>query len=70
MGPKLLADALARNGVSQRDLERDLVVAKGLVSRWISGERCPGLDEAIAIRDRFGVSVDDWAAPRHTARHS
>ncbi len=60
-GPALLESAIQREKLCNAELERQLGIEKtGLVSRWLSGERTPGLALAIKLRDRLGIPVDSW----------
>ncbi len=35
-------------------------VARGLVSRWLTRERTPGLVEVEYLHRRFGIAIEDW----------
>lgn len=57
---ELLAEALAREGWSQGELERRLDAADGSVSRWVNGKRGPGLKHALEIERMLGVPASAW----------
>lgn len=59
-GCALLAEALRNAGLTQEAFELKLGVARGLVSRWLSGAGKPSLEMACRIRDLLGVPVDAW----------
>lgn len=59
-GPELLAAALKGAGVKKFRLEVEMDVARGLVSRWLNGERTPGLAEAAYIEKRFAIPASAW----------
>lgn len=63
-GPALLAAAMEREGLRNADLERDLgIEGNGLVTRWLKGQRRPGLDLAVKIERRLGIPVESWLEP-------
>lgn len=62
-GRELLAAALERTGVKKFRLEQEMDVGGGLVSRWLKGERTPGLAEAKYLERRFGIPVEEWLTP-------
>lgn len=66
-GGELLRKALEEAGVSQVKLEGELDVASGLVTRWINGQRVPSLEQAIVMRDKYGVPVDAWVQSENHA---
>lgn len=50
--------------MTRLQLEIDMKIGSGLVSRWISRERVPGLAEATYLQRRFGIAVEDWLSAR------
>ena len=69
-GPTALHAAMSARGLNQSELERQLGVSVGTANRWLSGEKRPDLDSAMAIRDLLGVPVDAWRGPAKKARKS
>jgi hypothetical protein len=59
-GPELLDAALKRTSTPKMRLEQEMNVASGLVYRWISRERTPGLLEAEYLERRFGIPTIEW----------
>jgi len=41
-------------------LELEMDVARGIVSRWLNGERTPGLAEAKYLEKRFNIPAEEW----------
>jgi transcriptional regulator with XRE-family HTH domain len=66
-GARLLREVLALQGWSQNELARQLGTSSGLVSRWLSGRRTPGLVWAIAIARLTGVPASAWTSDRLAA---
>ncbi|MGN0813602.1 MAG: helix-turn-helix domain-containing protein [Candidatus Coproplasma sp.] len=56
-----------REGVTQEELAEQMQVSRQAVSKWETGEACPDTDKLIALCDRFGVSMDDFARGDLTA---
>lgn len=62
-GRARLARYLEKKGESQRAFERRVDLNDGMISRYLSGERRPGIDIAAAIERATGgaVSAVSWA---------
>ena len=60
-GPGMLVAAMERAQLSSRDVAELFLVNDSTVSRWLTGERTPGLEMAVAIERRLGVPVEAWA---------
>lgn len=56
-------EALTRRGWSQRELQRQVGAADGLVCKWISGRRRPSLAFAASIEQLLGVPASHWLVP-------
>lgn len=65
-GPELLRQAMQARGLTQTALEASVGASKGLVSRWLSGERTPELSFAVRLEDLLGVPARAWL-PRSDA---
>jgi transcriptional regulator with XRE-family HTH domain len=59
-GAELLRRRLTDRGISQRGLEQRLGIASGLVNKWLSGERKPGRDLALALSRVLQIPVSAW----------
>jgi len=57
-----LAEAIKARGLTHEKVERALRVSRGVVSRWIHGDRRPTIENALRLRKRFGIEVEAWAA--------
>jgi transcriptional regulator with XRE-family HTH domain len=66
LGQRLLAEAIAANGWTQGELARRLKAPRGIVCRWLKGERTPGLGYALALQRETGVPVESWLVPSVT----
>lgn len=42
-------------GMSQSDIARKMKVTRSLVSQYLSGHRCPGLDMVVRFADALGI---------------
>lgn len=62
MGATAFAAALERRGLTITEAAEQLECGKGMVSRWIRGERKPDLDHAVKIEQLFAVPVNLWAS--------
>lgn len=63
-GVPLLKAAMAREGLSNADLERAVdAEGSGLITRWLKGDRRPGLQHAVKLRDLLAIPVDSWLDP-------
>jgi transcriptional regulator with XRE-family HTH domain len=72
-GARLLWKALAEKGWSQADLRRRLrvrrpdgslaVLATGIVTHWLYGDRRPDIEILVQIEDLLGVPATAWARP-------
>jgi transcriptional regulator with XRE-family HTH domain len=51
---------LARRGWTQGELARRLGTSSGVVCRWLTGERLPGLDLALRVESLLGVDPKHW----------
>ena len=65
-----LKSLLEKRGITQRSLAKKLKTTEATVSRYISGNRTPNVETAVAIAEILGVSMDQLvgyeppAAPR------
>ena len=59
-GPILLSRRMSERQISQRQLEKTLGLSQGIVSRWLHGQRTPGLRAAIAIETLLDIPVTSW----------
>lgn len=64
IGPALLRKALHDRDMKLAELERAINIANGTVCRWLSAEKRPDLDSAVAVEKLLGVPVDSWAEER------
>lgn len=62
-GRERLAHTLAERGLSQQQLEKDLDVSAGIVSRWLAGKRVPSLEMAMRMERELGVPAESWLEP-------
>ena len=62
-GAELLNDVMKSRGLVQRDIENALEVTRGLVSRWLRGQRKPGRAFAMALDELYGISPAAWDEP-------
>ena len=60
-GPGLLVAAMERAHMSAHDVAEAMWVNDSTVCRWLTGERSPGLEMAVALERRLGVPVEAWA---------
>jgi hypothetical protein len=63
-GPRLLKRYLAETEQRPRDLSRATAIDESLLSRWLSGERRPDLDNAIRLErhTRGKVPAAAWTS--------
>lgn len=54
---KLLADWIAKEGITQKELADDLSVTEGAISHWINGRWTPEVDTLWAISRRTGFDI-------------
>jgi len=59
-GARLLWLALADRKLSQADAERLLGSPQGQLSKWLYGERRPGLKWAVLIQAQFDIPPETW----------
>ena len=48
-----------RDGLSQEELARLLLVSRQTVSLWETGQTYPTIDNLIRLREIFGISIDE-----------
>ena len=53
-----LKSLLEKRGITQRSLAKKLKTTEATVSRYISGNRTPNVETAVAIAEILGVSMD------------
>ena len=63
-----LTARLEELGWSRYRLEKELGAPRGYVYRLCSGERAPGLTEAILIERMVGIPVASWADQERLSR--
>lgn len=68
-GSKLLRKYLDDTGQSQIDLARATKLDQGMISRWVNGERGPGLVNALLLErlTSGAVPASSWAKRRKRA---
>ncbi|MCZ2441493.1 MAG: helix-turn-helix domain-containing protein [Burkholderiales bacterium] len=59
-GGRCLAEAMARQGHTQRALAEALGVAQQTVSRWLHGAVAPGLLHQLRLRRLYDVPLSAW----------
>lgn len=62
-GSRLLCAAMTREKLSQYRLAKERPrgeLARGVVSRWLSGERRPDTADRVWLHQRFGVPILAW----------
>lgn len=59
-GSIALRRVMQRRGLSQGDVREATRVTPGVVSRWLTGERCPSLVSAIRLRDEYKIKLEWW----------
>ena len=59
-GALALRRVMRKRGLSQGDVRRATDVTPGVVSRWLTGERCPSLASAIRLRDAYRIKLELW----------
>jgi transcriptional regulator with XRE-family HTH domain len=57
-GRRLLCAVVARS--KGAEVTRELRVSQPYLSRLMSGERRPSLDQAIRLRDAYGIPCESW----------
>lgn len=63
-GPALLRRYLRETKQKPADLSRATGIDEGAISRWLRGERRPGLDNADLLEQHTGVPAKAWASSR------
>ena len=66
--PENFADLLAEHGWNQNVAAEKLGVSQANISRWLSGEREPGLTALIQIAHGLGVTVDELLGSSGTTK--
>jgi transcriptional regulator with XRE-family HTH domain len=59
-GPDRLKAWIERSKVNQREAAEILGAHPVVLSQWLSGQRTPGLANAVHIEQVTGVSVESW----------
>lgn len=62
-GSRLLQAAIKSRFGSVSRASRKTGIATSSLVLWGFGDRSPGLEGAVALRDHFGVPVDAWLQP-------
>lgn len=62
----LLRARILRLGWSQNELARRLGTDSAMVSRWLTGQRCPSLDMGLKIEQITGIRCSDWVELERT----
>jgi transcriptional regulator with XRE-family HTH domain len=70
-GPEQLEAHLKRRKLTFRALAAELGVSASLVFMWTSGERKPGLANALVLEKVTGIPARAWVAKRlvHVRKH-
>lgn len=72
-GARQLAEKIGEKRGAQVRLQEAFLahgksLSEGLVSRWLTGERRPNLDNAVMLEKLFGIEPASWAKkPRRAA---
>lgn len=56
--PVRLGELIAEHGMSQKEFAKKSGVTEAAISRYLSGERRPGANAAMAMASTLGVSVE------------
>lgn len=59
-GRERLRDWIGRSKVNQRQAAEILGVHPVVLCQWLSGERTPGLSNALLIEHVTGIAVESW----------
>lgn len=62
LGAQVLRRVLEHLKWSQTRLKNEIETEQA-ISYWLFGDRCPGLESAVALRNRLAIPVDFWLAP-------
>lgn len=63
-GAQELANIVA-GGVDQIEVARACATNKSSVSRWLSGERKPTIENRAVLKSRYKIKLASWAEPEH-----
>lgn len=59
-GALILAEKLREQGLNQAAGAREVNLSESFFGRLLVGKRKPGIEGAIAIRNRFSVPLEAW----------
>lgn len=62
-GARLLWLAMRRSQLSQEQLRLELQLARGVIGRWLRGERRPDGKSRGTLFERFEISPTAWDSP-------
>lgn len=62
-GAVILAQKLHEQGLNKAAGGREVGLSESFMGRLLSGERKPGLEAGIALRNRFSVPLEAWSEP-------
>jgi len=62
-----LRDEMARRGLSRADVAALLHVDPSVLRRWLNGQRLPEMANALRIRRKFRIALQDWLTPIRSA---
>ena len=58
----MLAARMNAAHLSQRGLSLSLGIDQGAISRWLAGDRVPGLTSALKLQAALQIPVEVWSA--------
>ena len=62
-GSRLLRQVIEGRRWSMNEAARQVDATTGMLAQWLFGDRRPGLEWAIKLRDLLGIPVDAWVQP-------
>lgn len=61
-GPELLRAALSERGLTHVAVEESIGATRGVMSRWLNGERRPRLRFAVLLEQQLGIPLRSWVS--------
>lgn len=62
-----LRDEMARRGIGRAEAAALLGVDQSVLRRWLNGQRLPEMANALKIRRKFRIALQDWLTPIRSA---
>lgn len=62
-GARLMWTRVILNGTSQESIRRALGLGRGMVPRFLYGDRRISLEVAVRVQEAFGIEAKLWLAP-------